>query len=303
MGLARSTEAVKMEASGGFTVEFWKMHGLGNDFVVIGVADALPDHAASLSVQWCDRHFGIGADGALFVLSGGLPGQDASFTMRMFNPDGSEAEMCGNGIRCVASFLRRKGAWQADELSIATLAGLQHLTFRGHTRWEDIVEVDMGRPQLDGLQIPTRHAGAVIDQPITVGGRTFAYTAVSMGNPHAVIFVEDPHALPLAEIGPQIEHHPDFPQRTNVEFVGVSGNVLTVDVWERGAGATLACGTGACAAAVAAAWTGRAPRETQVHLPGGTLQIRWAEDDHVHMTGPATVVFTGDWPDKEDVSA
>lgn len=276
------------------SLSFTKYHGLGNDFILLDNRHrAEPCLTPQEAVQWCDRHFGIGADGVIFA----LPGQGGSdYTMRIFNSDGSEPEMCGNGIRCLAHFL-------------AHLEGVSEVTYRIHTlagviipqvRSDQQVTVDMGIPILTAAQIPTTLGspeGSAIEVPLEVAGQTWEVTCVSMGNPHCVTFVEDVAGVPLEAIGPQFEHHPVFPQRTNTEFVEVvSRDYLKMRVWERGAGITLACGTGACASLVAAVLSDRADREATLALPGGNLHIAWsATDQHLSMTGPATPVFTGVW--------
>ncbi|MBD2500125.1 diaminopimelate epimerase [Anabaena azotica] len=275
-------------------IEFTKYHGLGNDFILIDNRTAkTPKITPEQAVQWCDRHFGIGADGVIFA----LPGEkDTDYTMRIFNSDGSEPEMCGNGIRCLAAFLADLEGMSRtkDAYRIHTLAGVitPQLTPDGQIR------VDMGLPRLLAGEIPTNLAAAdakVINQPLEIEGQTWEVTCVSMGNPHCITFVEDVAAIPLESIGPKFEHHPAFPQRTNTEFIQVvSRDYLKMRVWERGAGITLACGTGACAALVAAVLTDRSDRTATVELPGGCLEIEWSEvDQKLYMTGPADRVFTG----------
>ncbi len=273
-------------------IEFTKYHGLGNDFILIdNRADTQPVITSEQAVQLCDRHFGIGADGVIFALPG-LDGTD--YTMRIFNSDGSEPEMCGNGIRCLGHFLSElEGANAKTQYRIYTLAGVMIPKLESDGR----VTVDMGIPQLSASQIPTTLAEAenkVINSPIEVAGQSWEVTCVSMGNPHCITFVEDADAIPLETIGPQFEHHPAFPQRTNTEFIQVvRPDYLKMRVWERGAGATLACGTGACAAVVAGVLAGKSDRKATVELPGGCLEIEWAQDQRVYMTGPAKQVFTG----------
>ncbi|MBD2130631.1 diaminopimelate epimerase [Microcoleus sp. ZQ-A2] len=274
-------------------IEFTKYHGLGNDFILIdNRADTQPIITSEQAVQLCDRHFGIGADGVIFA----LPGEDAGdYTMRIFNSDGSEPEMCGNGIRCLAQFIADlEGAEAKSEYRIHTLAGVIIPRLEG----EGKVKVDMGMPQLLAAQIPTTLAQAeqkVIAVPMQVAEQSWEVTCVSMGNPHCITFVEDVAAIPLEIIGPQFEHHPTFPQRTNTEFIQVvRPDYLKMRVWERGAGVTLACGTGACAAVVAGVLTGKSDRKATVELPGGCLEIEWAQQDQrVYMTGPAERVFRG----------
>ncbi|BAY38974.1 diaminopimelate epimerase [Nostoc sp. NIES-2111] len=275
-------------------IEFTKYHGLGNDFILIDNRTAkTPKITPEQAVQWCDRHFGIGADGVIFA----LPGEkDTDYTMRIFNSDGSEPEMCGNGIRCLAAFLADlEGISRTkDSYRIHTLAGVitPQLTPDGQ------IKVDMGLPRLLAGEIPTTLTAAdakVINQPLEVAGQSWEVTCVSMGNPHCIIFVDDVAAIPLETIGPKFEHHSAFPQRTNTEFIQVvSRDYLKMRVWERGAGITLACGTGACASLVAAVLTGRSDRIATVELPGGPLEIEWSEvDQRIYMTGPADRVFTG----------
>jgi len=274
-------------------IEFTKYHGLGNDFILIdNRAHSEPVITSEQAIQLCDRHFGIGADGVIFA----LPGQDGTdYTMRIFNSDGSEPEMCGNGIRCLAQFLSTlEGADTKTQYRIHTLGGVMSPRLED----EGKVTVDMGMPQLNAAEIPTILAAAeqkVIDVPIEVAGQSWNVTCVSMGNPHCITFVEDAAAIPLETIGPQFEHHPAFPKRTNTEFIQVlRPDYLKMRVWERGAGVTLACGTGACAAVVAAVLTGKSDRKATVELPGGCLEIEWSEQDQrVYMTGPAERVFTG----------
>ena len=283
-------------------IQFSKYHGLGNDFVLIDNRhQAEPCLTPEEAVKWCDRHFGIGADGVIFV----LPGQAGSdygmtdYTMRIFNSDGSEPEMCGNGIRCMARFvaaLDGKDIATEPTYRIHTLAGL----ISPQLKADGQVRVDMGLPQLQASQIPTtlpEADGKVVAQSMDVAGKTWEVTCVSMGNPHCITFVDDNSAIALADIGPQFEHHPVFPQRTNTEFIEVvRPDYLKMLVWERGAGATLACGTGACATLVAGVLNGKSDRKATIELPGGPLDIEWSEaDEHLYMTGPAELVFTGEW--------
>jgi diaminopimelate epimerase len=274
-------------------IEFTKYHGLGNDFILIdNRADRQPIISSEQAVQLCDRHFGIGADGVIFALPGA---EAADYTMRIFNSDGSEPEMCGNGIRCLAQFIADlEGADAKPEYRIHTLAGVIIPKLEG----EGKVRVDMGMPQLLAEQIPTTLAEAkqkAIAVPLQAAEQSWEVTCVSMGNPHCITFVEDVAAIPLEAIGPQFEHHPAFPQRTNTEFIQVvRPDYLKMRVWERGAGVTLACGTGACAAVVAGVLTGKSDARATVELPGGCLEIEWSQQDHrVYMTGPAERVFRG----------
>ncbi|KKI98676.1 diaminopimelate epimerase [Prochlorothrix hollandica] len=276
------------------TLAFTKYHGLGNDFILLDNRHTPePCLSPEQAVQWCDRNFGIGADGVIFA----LPGQGGSdYTMRIFNSDGSEPEMCGNGIRCLARFLADLEGVTEVTYRIQTLAGL----IVPQVLADGQVTVDMGLPIVAAGQVPTSlgdPASPVLDLALEVAGQSWAVTCVSMGNPHCITFVESVAAVPLAELGPHFEHHPVFPQRTNTEFVEVvSRDYLKMRVWERGAGITLACGTGACASLVAAVLTDRADRRATLELPGGNLAIEWLEDtQHILMTGPASRVFAGTW--------
>ncbi|BAZ22688.1 diaminopimelate epimerase [Kalymmatonema gypsitolerans NIES-4073] len=275
-------------------IEFTKYHGLGNDFILIdNRSSSTPVITPEQAVKLCDRHFGIGADGVIF----GLPGENGTdYTMRIFNSDGSEPEMCGNGIRCLAAFLAdlEGDAKKSDQYRIHTLAGV----ITPQLMPDGQVKVDMGIPKLLAGEIPTTIRPAnekVINQPLEVAGKTWDVTCVSMGNPHCITFVDDVAAIPLEIIGPEFEHHPAFPQRINTEFIQVvRPDYVKMRVWERGAGITLACGTGACASLVAGVLTGKCERKATVELPGGPLQIEWLEiDQRVYMTGPAELVFSG----------
>nr|WP_324616480.1 diaminopimelate epimerase [Lusitaniella coriacea] len=275
-------------------VEFTKYHGLGNDFILIdNRRSPEPILTPDLAIKMCDRHFGIGADGVIFA----LPGQEGTdYTMRIFNADGSEPEMCGNGIRCLAQFLADlEGSHSVGKAyRIHTLAGIMVPKLEGSAQ----VTVDMGLPQLIAAEIPTTlslPAEKAIDCELEVARKTWKVTCVSMGNPHCITFVNEVQEIPLEQIGPQFEHHPAFPQRTNTEFIEVvSRDYLKMRVWERGAGITLACGTGACASVVAGVLTQRCDRACTVELPGGCLKIHWSEEtQHVYMTGPAQQIFRG----------
>ncbi|MEW6573080.1 MAG: diaminopimelate epimerase [Bacillota bacterium] len=275
-------------------MDFVKMHGLGNDFVIT-VGESVPPDPGDLARRVCDRHFGVGADGLVFL----LPSRNADLQMRIFNPDGSEAEMCGNAIRCAAKYAFESGLVEHIELRIETGAGILVPRLSIDAGRVREVEVNMGKPVLERSLIPMKGPpGRVVDEPFDVAGETYRITAVSFGNPHCVLFVPDVSAINLPVAGPVIENHPAFPRRTNVEFVQVlSPQDVSVRVWERGAGETLACGTGACAAAVAGVLNGLTGRRVLVRLPGGELLISWSEDDNVYMTGPAVEVFTGQWPE------
>lgn len=277
-------------------MKFTKMHGLGNDFVMVDGFAELPEEASlsGLAQRICDRHFGVGADGVILA----LPSDKADFRMRLINADGSEAEHCGNGIRCVAKLVYDHGHTRADRITVETVGRINVLDLHIVGGSVQTVRVDMGEPGFARRVIPMTgpEDGEAIEEPVTVDGKTLAFTCISMGNPHAVAFVGDPDAFPVETVGPMVERHALFPRRTNVEFIQVLGpEELKMRVWERGAGETLACGTGACASLVAAARTGRTGRSATVHLRGGDLQIEWAENNHVYMTGPAVTVFEGEW--------
>ncbi len=266
-------------------LEFTKMQGLGNDFLLLdnmsGRLELSPEEVRFL----CDRHFGVGGDGGITA----SPSSRADLKMRIFNSDGSEAEMCGNGIRCFALYARDRGLAAGPEMAVETAAGVIRPRIEG-----DRVVVDMGEPEFSGPRIPVNLPGEVIDHPAVFGGREVEITCVSMGNPHCVIFYPPGEEPPVGELGPLIETDPLFPEKTNVEFIRVRNRrELDFAVWERGSGITLACGTGACAALAASARTGRTGREALVHLPGGDLEIEWRENNHIFMTGPAVEVFVG----------
>ena len=276
---------------------FTKMHGAGNDFVVLdGLGGGLPP-LAPLARWLCDRHFGIGADQLLVV----RPSDTADFRMEIFNPDGSQVEMCANGIRAFYKFVRDRGHTDADEIGVETLSGVVRPRWAGENR----VTVNMGLPVLEPAKIPTSLIagdGPVLDVPLDVGGEILQISSVSMGNPHAVIFVEDPETAPVTRLGPLVENHPSFPNRVNVEFVAVSDRSrIRQRTWERGTGETLACGSGACAVAVVSMLLDVAQRSVRIELRGGELEIAWERDDaHVLMTGPAAEVYRGRFPIAED---
>lgn len=276
-------------------MKFTKMHGLGNDFVVVAEFSSVPEGISLLAQQVCDRHFGIGADGLVLVLP---HAGDADFAMRIFNADGTEAEQCGNAVRCVAKYVFDKGLTEKTEVLLETRIGVQKLQLFVEAGQVSQVTVDMGEPTLAGTKIPTMvDSELVVNHPVAVSGGEYPFTAVSMGNPHAVIFVEDLQEIDLHQTGPQIETHPLFPRKTNVEFVQVHApDDVTMHVWERGCGETLACGSGACAVVVAGVLTGKTARQTTVHLKGGDLHIEWREaDNRVYMTGPSVIVFEGSY--------
>lgn len=280
-------------------MQFTKMHGLGNDYVYVNGFDEQVDDPGAVAQAVSDRHFGIGSDGLILI----LPSDKADCRMRMFNADGSEAQMCGNGIRCVAKYVYDRGIARRERLSVETLAGVLDLNLfvaKGEVRK---VRVEMGEPRLQRQQIPMRGTpGEVIGEPLLIDGTTFEVTAVSMGNPHCVVFVEDVSTFDVAGWGPLFERHDVFPEGVNTEFIQVHDReTFSMRVWERGSGETLACGTGASAAAVACHLTGRTGRRVTGHLLGGPLELEWqASDNQVLMTGPAVEVFSGAWRPQED---
>ena len=277
-------------------MQFVKMHGTGNDFVVVDAREQSADWEA-LARAVCDRHFGVGADGLVLA----LPTANADLRMRMFNPDGSEAEMCGNGIRCLAKFAVERGIVQPRDraLTVETLAGLLRCEVSGVNGTVQRVRASMGRPRLDPADIPVlaESSGPVLHLPIQIDGGEFDVTCVSMGNPHAVHFTDQPVGeIELELVGPRVEHHPAFPRRVNFEVANVLGrDRLRMRVWERGAGITLACGTGACATAVAARLRGLVGDAVEIELPGGVVRIEWDGQGEVYLSGPAEDVFEGRW--------
>lgn len=276
-------------------MQFTKMHGAGNDYVYVNCfEEQLPDDIPALARVISDRHTGIGGDGLILI----CPTERADARMRMFNADGSESEMCGNGIRCVAKYVYDHGIAQKPELAIETGRGILTLQVMAHNGCVEQVRVNMGSPILEAEQIPTKLQGTPpVKAPLEVAGRTLEVTCISMGNPHCITFVDEVTDEWVHGIGPQIEVHPAFPNRVNAEFIKiVSPTEMIMRVWERGSGETQACGTGACAAAVAAVLNGLTERTVLCHLPGGDLTLEWAESGEVFMTGPATEVFSGHWP-------
>jgi diaminopimelate epimerase len=266
-------------------LHFTKMHGCGNDFLFIVCVNCEKRDLEGLAKKLCDRRFGVGADQLLTI----HPSKIADFKMEIYNADGGQVEMCGNGIRCFAKYVNTHGLTQKKELAVETMAGIVRPRIVG-----DLVEVDMGEPILEGRKIPVNADGKIIDYPLDVGGKTYRVTCVSMGNPHCVLYVDDLDGLELEKIGSLFEHHVFFPKRVNTEFIKVLGaEEIRMRVWERGAGETWACGTGACAAAVAGALTKRHGRKVTVHLRGGDLLIDWCGDNRVFMTGAAEEVFQG----------
>jgi len=278
-------------------LKFTKMHGLGNDYVYVSCLDLSgsellkdPSGAAKLI---SDRHFGIGSDGLVLI----LPSEIADFKMRMFNSDGSEAEMCGNAIRCVGKYVYDNGFTKKTSLSIETLAGLKQLEMVVKNGKVALVKVNMGEPILSPPDIPVNSdKPRFISQPVKIENEVYTVTCVSMGNPHAVVYVEEVEAFPVDKIGPKMENHPLFPRKINVEFVQIiERDTIKMRVWERGAGETMACGTGACAALVASVLNDLTGRKATVKLLGGDLLVEWEEfANHVYMTGPAVKVFEGE---------
>jgi diaminopimelate epimerase len=278
-------------------MRFTKMHGAGNDYVYVDCfAQPVPRDPAALSRAVTDRHFGVGGDGLILICRS----ERADARMRMYNADGSEAEMCGNGIRCVAKYVYDHGLVRKPTLAIETGRGVLTLDLDIEAGKVRRVRVDMGEPILDADRIPTTLPGnPPVDVPLAIDGRTYALTCVSMGNPHCVQYVADVERAPVETLGPRIECDAHFPRRSNVHFVQVvSRGEVRVRTWERGSGETLACGTGACAVAVAGVLTGRTDRRLIAHLRGGDLELEWGADRHVWMTGPAQEVFSGEWPDE-----
>ena len=276
-------------------ITYTKMHGLGNDYLFIEAQHQHIDDPAELSRQMSQRHLGAGADGIILI----LPGKEEAFRMRIFNADGSEAEACGNGIRCFAKYVYERGLTGETDFVIETLGGPNRVTLGCKDGKVISVRSNMGRPRFDRKDIPMEGPpGRVIEEALELSdGRTVNITCANIGNPHAVVFVDDATAVDLSDLGPKIENHPKFPERTNVEFVTVRdrGNI-EMRIWERGSGITMASGSGSCGAALACMITDRCDKRVDVHLVYGVLAIEWAEDGSVFQEGPATEVYTGTWP-------
>jgi diaminopimelate epimerase len=275
-------------------MRFSKWHGLGNDFVIVNGFEEQIDNYSQAAVQICNRHFGIGADGLVLI----LPSSTADFQMRIFNSDGSEAEMCGNVTRCVAQYVYEAQLTAKTKITLETLAGLIKPELLFSAGKIIGARVDMGVPLLKKAEIPMIGQGddMAVAIPLEIDGKIYQGTAVSMGNPHFVIFVDDVTAIDLGSIGPKIETHPLFPRKTNVEFVEVvSRSEMRMRVWERGAGITLACGTGTCATLVAAVLNDKTDRQAVIHLQYGDIATEWGEDGHIYMTGPTVKVFQGEY--------
>lgn len=274
-------------------MKFTKMQGLGNDYVYVNCMEQMVEDAAETARRVSDRHFGIGSDGLILI----CPSDKADFEMRMYNADGSRGEMCGNGIRCVGKYVYDYRLTDKTFLSVETLGGIKHLFLEVEDGKVSLVKVDMGPAILEPEKIPVTAEGSrVVDEPLCVDGKTFRMTCVSMGNPHAVIYVDDVQGMDLEKTGPSFENHERFPNRINTEFAHVlDRNTVEMRVWERGSGETLACGTGACAVAVASILNGYTEDQVTVRLLGGDLKIEWdREANKVYMTGPAEVVFDGE---------
>ena len=278
-------------------MRFTKMQGIGNDYIYVNCFEEFVRDPAALALRMSRQHFGVGADGLVLI----EPSDVADFGMRIFNSDGSESEMCGNATRCIAKYVYERGLTDKTSISLMTGAGLKQLELRTRGGKVHSVRVDMGSPELNPRMVPVDLPGEIIlGHRLEVGGMVYPIHCVSMGNPHCVIFVNDPDDVDLPSIGSLIENHRIFPNRTNVEFVTVKDrHHIRMRVWERGAGETMACGTGACAALVASVLTGRADRSAEIKLNGGVLQVEWSpEDNHVYKEGPAEFVFDGIWPEE-----
>lgn len=274
-------------------MKFTKMHGIGNDYVYINCLEETIENPKETAIKVSDRHFGVGSDGLILI----CPSDKADFRMRMFNVDGSEGEMCGNGIRCVGKYVYDKGLTDKTTVSIETLAGNKSLELYIKDSMVYKVRVDMGEPVLLPSGIPVKlGTDSCISQTIETDENTYSVTCVSMGNPHAVVYVDSVADVDIEKDGPPMENHPLFPNRINTEFVKIEDDKsLRMRVWERGSGETLACGTGACAVLVASVLNNKSGRKNTVHLLGGDLEIEWNEtDNHVYMTGPAVTVFEGE---------
>lgn len=300
-------------------MKFTKMHGIGNDYVYVNCFEEKVENPSELAVKISDRHFGVGSDGLILI----KPSEVADFCMEMYNADGSQSEMCGNGIRCVGKYVYDYGLTDKERISVETLAGIKYLDFVIENGKVSLITVNMGGPELTAVKIPVdinvlkenqvnaakieksakeEKSGndvtekCVVDAPIYVDGELYRMTCVSMGNPHCVVFVDDTESFPLENVGPKFENHEAFPKRVNAEFIQIiSRNEVNMRVWERGSGETLACGTGACASTVACVLNGLTDEEITLHLLGGDLKVRWDRGENVvYMTGPAKVVFDGE---------
>lgn len=280
-------------------IRFTKMHGAGNDYIYLDGMENCPDDLNALSIAMSDRHKGVGSDGLVVI----MPSEVADFRMRMFNADGSEGEMCGNASRCIGKYVYEKGLTKKRHITLETLAGIKSLSLNvSDDNTVDSVTVDMGEPILEPSRIPVSLDRELIKTPISTEAGIFEITAVSMGNPHGVVFVKSLDDVDVHKVGRELEVNPIFPQKANIEFAQIlKRDEIRMRVWERGSGETLACGTGACATLVAGVLTGSCDRKVTIHLLGGDLNIEWVEqNDHVYMTGPAEMVFEGTYIYKRD---
>lgn len=280
-------------------IRFTKMHGAGNDYIYLDGMENCPDDLNALSIAMSDRHKGVGSDGLVVI----MPSEVADFRMRMFNADGSEGEMCGNASRCIGKYVYEKGLTKKRHITLETLAGIKSLSLNvSDDNTVDSVTVDMGEPILEPSRIPVSLDRELIKTPISTEAGVFEITAVSMGNPHGVVFVKSLDDVDVHKVGRELEVNPIFPQKANIEFAQIlKRDEIRMRVWERGSGETLACGTGACATLVAGVLTGSCDRKVTIHLLGGDLNIEWVEqNDHVYMTGPAEMVFEGTYIYKRD---
>jgi len=274
-------------------MKFTKMEGLGNDYVYVNCFQEKVENPSEVAIRVSDRHFGIGSDGLILI----KPSEVADFCMEMYNADGTQSEMCGNGIRCVGKYVYDYGLTTKKSISVETLAGIKYLDFEIENDKVVMITVNLGKPELVPEKIPVRSTKEIlVKEPIEVCGKTYEMTCVSMGNPHCIVFVDDTEAFPLEEVGPHFEQHEMFPNRVNAEFIQIlDRKTVNMRVYERGTGETMACGTGACASTVACILNGLTENEITLHLLGGDLRVRWdREEDTVYMTGPAKVVFDGE---------
>lgn len=274
-------------------MKFTKMHGCGNDYIYVNCLEETVPNPSKVAQVLSDRHFGIGSDGLILI----KPSDIADFQMEMYNADGSESAMCGNGVRCIAKYVYDYGLTEKTKIELETKAGIKYLDLKIEDGKVAMVTVDMGSPVLEGKKVPVAlDKEKVVAEPITVGDKEYEFTAVSMGNPHAVMFVDSTEAIEIEEIGPLFEFHPMFPERVNAEFIEILDRKrINMRVWERGTGETLACGTGACASVVACVLNGLTDNEVFVHLLGGDLLVKYDQKQNkVFMTGPATTVFDGE---------
>ncbi|MBR3771815.1 MAG: diaminopimelate epimerase [Clostridium sp.] len=274
-------------------MKFTKMHGCGNDYIYVNCLEEQVENPSEVAKVLSNRHFGIGSDGLILI----KPSDKADFRMEMYNADGSESQMCGNGVRCIAKYVYDYGLTDKTKVELETKAGIKYLDLKVENGKVTMVTVDMGSPILEGKKVPVAlDKEKVVAEPITVGGVDYEFTAVSMGNPHAVMFVDSTEDFDIDGIGPQFESNPMFPERVNAEFIEVLDRKrINMRVWERGSGETLACGTGACASVVACVLNGKTDNEVFVHLLGGDLLVKYDQKQNkVFMTGPATTVFDGE---------